>query len=378
MNFEFSEDQRMLRDEARKFLTEQCPPEEVRRTLDSDATHSEKVWNAVVEMGWTATALPEEYGGFGMGYLELCVIAEEIGRAAAPIPFSSAVYLAAECILAGGTDAQKNDLLPKLASGEAIGTLALAEQAGPVDAKAIACSVKDGKLNGCKVVVPDAEVANYAIVAAKDGQGVSLYIASLSNAGVTKTRQRTVDPSRSHYEVVFKNVPVDLLGKPGKGLDVIDRVFDRAAVLMAFEQLGGANAALDMACKQANERFAFGRAIGSFQAIKHRIAEMYVSMELARSNCYYGAWALSTNASELPIAAAAARVAAGQAFYECARENIQVHGGMGFTWESDCHFYYRRSKLLSLALGSERAWKDKLIERLAARKSAPSSNLDAA
>ena len=378
MNFEFSEDQQMLRDEARKFLSEQCPPEEVRRVLDSGETHSDKVWNAVVEMGWTATALPEAYGGFGMGYLELCVIAEEIGRAAAPIPFSTSVYLAGECILAAGTDAQKDDLLPKLASGEAIGTLALAEQAGAISEKTISSRVINGKLNGRKIVVPDAEVASYAIVAAKDAQGVSLYLANLGDKGVTRTRQKTVDPSRSHYEVVFDDVPVEPLGSPGKGLDTVDRVFDRAAVLMAFEQLGGAQAALEMARQQASERFAFGRAIGSFQAIKHRIAEMYVSMELARSNCYYGAWALSTNAAELPIAAAAARVAASEAYYQCARESIQVHGGMGFTWESDCHFYYRRSKLLSLALGSERAWKDKLIDRLAARKNAPSSNLDAA
>ena len=368
MNFEFSEDQEMLRQEARKFLSEQCPPETVRGVLDTEATHDKKLWASIVEMGWTATALPEAYGGFGMGYLELCVIAEELGRAVAPVPFSSAVYLAGESLLAAGSDAQKSEWLPKLASGEAIGTLALAETAGAVTARKIRTKVENGKLTGTKTPVPDGSIVDYAVVAAKDAQGVSLYLADLSDAGVTRETLATVDPARDAAALTFEDVPVEPLGQLGKGLEYLDRVLDRAAVLVAFEQLGGAQAALEMGVAYAKERFAFGRPIGSFQAIKHRLAEMFVSLELARSNSYYGAWALSTGADELPVAAATARVAASQAFYECARENTQVHGGMGFTWEGDCHLYYRRAKLLNLILGGERVWKDKLIQRLQARR----------
>ena len=361
MNFEFSDDQRMLRDEARKFLVQQCPIEEVHRVLNGDDEYSKPLWDAIVDMGWTATALPAKLGGVGMGYLELCVLAEEIGRASAPIPFSSAVYLAGECIFLAGNDAQKSCWLPKLANGDSIGTLALVDD---TDAGSRAAIVKNGKLSGSKIVVPDANVADYAVVVAKDRNGDSLFIAMLAENGVSRTPQTTIDPSRSYSKIEFVSVPVERLGKAGLAKEIVDAVYDRAAVLIAFEQLGGAQAALDMACKFSSERFAFGRPIASFQGIKHRLAEMYVSLELARSNCYHGAYALSTGADDLPVAAAAARVAAGRAFYECARENTQVHGGMGFSWHADCHLYYRRAKLLNLALGGERRWKDKLVHRL--------------
>lgn len=378
MNFEFSEDQNMLRDEARKFLDEQCPPETVRAVLDGEQAYHEGLWQAIFGLGWTATALPEEYGGFGMGYLELCVIAEELGRALAPVPFGSAVYLAGETVLAAGSDEQKQALLPALADGSRIGTLALAERNGPLTPKHVRAKVKDGKLIGAKLPVPDAAAADYLIVAAGDGQGVSLYLAEREAEGVELEPVETLDPTRGHYRVQFEQTPVAPLGAAGEGLELLERVFDRAAVLYAFEQLGGAQAALEMGCAYAKDRYAFGRPIGSFQAIKHRLAEMYVAAELARSNCYYGAWALSTGADELPVAAATARVAASQAYYHCARENIQVHGGMGFTWEANCHLYYRRAKLLSLALGSEKVWKRKLIERLAARRESPARTLSAA
>ncbi|MEJ2604062.1 MAG: acyl-CoA/acyl-ACP dehydrogenase [Gammaproteobacteria bacterium] len=378
MNFEFSEDQEMLRQEARKFLGEQCTTEAVRRVLDGEATHDEKLWSSIVEMGWTATALPEACGGFGMGYLELCVIAEELGRAVAPVPFSSAVYLAGESLLAAGSEAQQAEWLPKLAAGEAIGTLALAETAGAVTMRKIRAQVSKGKLTGTKTPVPDASIADYAVVAAKDAQGVSLYLADLNDDGVRRDTLATVDPTRDAATLTFEDVPVEPLGQPGKGLEYLEGVLDRAAVLLAFEQIGGAQAALEMGVAYAKERYAFGRPIGSFQAIKHRLAEMFVSLELARSNCYYGAWALSTGAKELPVAAATARVAASQAYSECARENTQVHGGMGFTWEGDCHLHYRRAKLLNLILGGERVWKDKLIQRLQARREPEATTLSAA
>jgi alkylation response protein AidB-like acyl-CoA dehydrogenase len=172
---------------------------------------------------------------------------------------------------------------------------------------------------------------------------------------------QTIDPSRSHARVDFNGAAAEVLGQPGDGWSLLQRVYDRAAVLFAWEQVGGAETALNMAKEYALGRFAFGRSIASYQAIKHKLAHAYVKNTLARSNCYYGAWALSTNAAELPLAAATARVAATQAYYYASKENIQTHGGMGFTWEFDCQFPYRRSKLLAVTIGSEAVWQEKLI-----------------
>ena len=176
--------------------------------------------------------------------------------------------------------------------------------------------------------------------------------------------QATLDPSRSHASITFKNTKAEILGPDKHGWTALQETLDRAAVLFAFEQLGGAEACMNMAKDYAMGRFAFGRPIASFQAIKHKIADMYIAVELARSNCYFGAWALSTDASELPTAAATARVSASKAFHECSKENIQTHGGMGFTWEFDCHLYYRRCRQLAANIGSQAVWKNKLINSL--------------
>jgi alkylation response protein AidB-like acyl-CoA dehydrogenase len=220
--------------------------------------------------------------------------------------------------------------------------------------------------------VTDGDVADVAVVVARtaDGAGdhaLSLFLVDLGVKGVTRTTVKTVDPTRSHGRIVFDGAAAEPLGAAGAGWSLVRRLLDRAAVLVAFEQIGGAQAALDMAREYALGRFAFGRPIASFQAIKHKLVDMYVAIELARSNAYYGAWALSTDAPELPVAAAAARVSATEAFWLAAKENIQTHGGMGFTWEFDCHLYYRRAKLLALSLGSARRWKHELITRLSER-----------
>jgi len=363
MNFEFSEEQNLLREQAQGFLRDNCSPAVARRVLESDADHDEALWQKIVEMGWTATVIPEEYGGLGLSYLELCVIAEELGRAVAPVPFSSSVYLATEAILMAGTEAQKEEWLPKLAAGEAIGTLAMSEGAGRPTAKSLECEVKDGKLSGVKIPVPDAGVADVAVVLAKTGKRVSLYLVEMDQGNKTAVKPvTTLDPTRGHGQIRFKNARAELLGKSGKGMDLLDVLLDRAAVLFAWEQVGGAQAALEQAKEYAMGRYAFGRPIASYQAIKHKLANMYVKNTLARSNGYYGAWALNTDADELPLAAATARVSAIQAYYFASKENIQTHGGMGYTWEFDCQFYYRRAKLLSVAIGSEAMWQDRLID----------------
>jgi len=364
VNFDFSDDLKALREQARKFLRERCPSTAVRKILEGPEPYDKALWQEIAAMGWTGAAIPEEYGGAGLGHLGLCVLAEELGSVLAPVPFSSSVYLATEAIVAAGSEAQKKAWLPKLAGGEIIGTLALAEGPGKADVRKLRTTFRNGALSGEKLPVPDGDVADIAIVAAQGERGVVLTLADLRASGVTRAAVETIDPSRSHARISFNNTPAELLGTISEGERLLRRVQDRAAVLFAFEQVGGAQRSLEMARDYALERYAFGRPIGSFQAIKHKLADVYVATELARSNAYYGAWALSRNAPELPLAAAAARVSANDAYFLAAKENIQVHGGMGYTWEFDCHLYYRRAKLLSLALGSSRLWKDRLIAQL--------------
>ncbi|MDE2331439.1 MAG: acyl-CoA/acyl-ACP dehydrogenase [Bradyrhizobium sp.] len=375
MNFDFSDDQKQLRDEARKFLAGKCPPKAVRAVLDGKEDYDRGLWQDLAEMGFLGVAIPEEFGGAGAGHLELCVIAEEIGRSLAPVPFSSTVYLAAEAILLAGNDAQKRKWLPAIASGKAIGTLALFEGKGNPSPKGIRLTVSGGSLNGTKKPVPDGAIADFAIVAARTGSSgrdsdISLFLVEAKRGGVEAAALANIDPTRGQAELVFRDCKAEALGAAGEGWSILSQLLDRAAVLMAFEQVGGADRALEMGRDYALDRIAFGRPIGSFQAVKHMLADMYVAATLARSNCYYGAWALSTNAPELPEAAAAARISATQAFQLCARNNIQVHGGMGFTWEFDCHLYYRRANATALGLGSLSYWEDALIERMRKKNAA--------
>ncbi len=367
MNFDFSDAQKALKKQTRDFLKGACPIEVPRRILEGAEPYDQALWKGLVDIQAPATAIPEEYGGIGFGYLELCVIAEELGRALAPVPFSSSVYLATEAILRAGSEDQKKERLSALAEGRAIGTFALAEGPGVATASSLETTFDGARLTGSKNPVPDGDVADFAVVVAREGDGTSLALVDLAGAGVTRKTVDTLDPSRSHAKLTFDGAPAQRLGKAGEGWAIKDAIFDRAAVLFAMEQLGGADVCLQMSVDYAKGRFAFGRPIGSFQAIKHKLADMYIKNELARANCYYGAWALSTDSPELPTASAAARVAAIDAYHYASKENIQTHGGIGFTWESDCHLFYRRAKLLALALGSARVWKDRLIDALEAQ-----------
>ncbi len=375
MNFDFSEDQKFLKEQANKFLTEKCPVEVNRRVLEGDDLCDRDLWKLIVEMGWTGTAIPENYGGLGLGYLELCVIAEEMGRAIAPVPFSSSVYLATEALLVAGSEEQKQKYLPKLASGELIGTLAMSEGAKPANPKTIEVTFDGAKLSGTKLPVPDGDIADFAVVVASTAEGTSdntigLAIVDLNGEGVSKETVKTLDPSRSQARITFDGAPAEAIGPENEGWTLTRRILDRAAVLMAFEQVGGADRCLEIARDYAIERHAFGRQIGSYQALKHKMADMYIANVLARSNSYYGAWALSTDAPELALAASTARVSATEAFHQSSKEMIQIHGGMGFTWEVDCHLFYRRSKNLALALGGAHAWKDRLVSQLEMRNAA--------
>jgi len=375
MNFDFSDEQKELKDQARRFLDARSTTKAVRVVLEGPEPYDRALWQGLAEMGFLGIAIPEEYGGVGAGYLELCALAEEMGRALAPVPFSSTVFLAAEFLKAAGSDGQKNSWLPRIAAGEAIGALAVAEGIGRLSPKSIKATFFSGRLTGVKSIVLDGDVADFVIVAARNGsgegeRGIGLYLVDMKGPGVSRSPLKTIDPSRSQARISFDGAPAEPLGLAAEGWTILTEVLDRAAVLTAFEQIGGADRALEMGRDYALGRFAFGRPIGTFQAIKHMLADMYVSATLARSNAYWGAWALATGAAELPVAAASARVSATQAYQHCAKNNIQVHGGMGFTWEFDCHLHYRRANLLALSLGSLSEWEDRLIDTMRKRNAA--------
>jgi alkylation response protein AidB-like acyl-CoA dehydrogenase len=368
MNFDFSDDQKYLKDQARKFLAQRAPMTSVRAVLETDAiAYDTSLWQEIAEMGWLGAAIPEEFGGLGLGELELCVIAEEMGRSLAAVPWASTVYLLAEAIKIAGTQAQKQALFPALVEGKIIGCIAASEGPGEPSAATLK-TVFDGQvLSGTKIPVTDGDIATHALVLAKHLGATSLLLVDMAGNGITKTPLKTFDPTRSHASLTFDATPAQIIGQAGDGEGLLSRIYDRAAVLLAFEQIGGTQACLDMATDYAKGRYAFSRQIGSFQAIKHKLADMYVALEIARSNAFYGAWALSCDAPELPMAAAAARIGASEAYYLSSKENIQTHGGMGFTWDVDCHLYYRRAKLLAVQIGAPAVWKEKLVSRLQLR-----------
>ena len=371
MDFDFSDDQKFLKTEARKFLDARCPVAVVRGVLDDPAkAYDEGLWKGVAEQGWMGAAIPEEFGGLGLGGIELCAIAEELGRALAPIPFASTVYFVAEALMLAGSQEQKAKWLPKIAAGEVIGCFATVERPGTLTEAQVQARVEGGKLTGVKIPVTDGDVADLAVVLAKEAGQSALYLVELDGPGVTRETLQTLDPTRDAAKLTFAGAPAERLGEAGEGLALAEAVMNRAAVLLAFEQVGGADRALEMAKSYALERYAFGRQIGSYQAIKHKLADIYIKNELARSNAYYGAWALGDGAAELPVAAAAARVAACEAFWFAAKENIQTHGGMGFTWDVDCHLFYRRAQQLGLVAGGAKAWKERLVSQLERRNAA--------
>lgn len=371
MDFDFSDDQKFLKTEARKFLEARCPVAAVRVVLDDPKkAYDAALWNAVAAQGWMGAAIPEAQGGLGLGGVELCAIAEELGRALAPIPFASTVYFVAEALKLAGTDAQKARWLPRIAAGEVIGCFATVERPGALIEGSVQARVEVGRLTGTKIPVTDGDVADLAVVLAKEAENPALFLVELGAGGVRRQTLQTLDPTRGAARLDFAAAPAERLGEPGEGMALAEAVLDRAAVLLAFEQVGGADRALEDARQYALERFAFGRPIGSYQAIKHKLADIYIKNELARSNAYYGAWALDDGAAELPVAAAAARVSASEAFWFAAKENLQTHGGMGFTWAVDCHLYYRRAQQLGLVAGGAKAWKERLVSQLERRNAA--------
>ena len=339
MNFLFDEDQDLLRDAAKKLLGDKATLESAHKHMDEGTDYDKELWQLMADNGWQGIALPEEYGGSGMTYLDLAVVAEELGYHYAHTPFSASIFGAAEAILTAGSDKQKSDLLPRLASGELIATLALYEKSGRFDAAGITAELNGGKLSGSKLPVSDGLCADIAIVAANTPKGPSLCIVDLGQGSVQREELKTMELTRKQATITFNGADAELLGEEGKGAELLDDIINRTAILVAFEQLGGAQRALDMAKDYSLERFAFGRQIGSYQAIKHRLADMFVKVEMARSNCFFGAWALTSSEDDIPEAAALARTSVIDAYAFSAQENVQIHGGIGFTWEANPTYF---------------------------------------
>lgn len=363
MNFDFPDEVKAMQQQASDYLTRTGSRALARKVLDGEGGVARRDWAEMAQMGWTGLTIPEAHGGAELGYIALCGLAYELGRHLTPAPFSSSVYLVAEALTLYGSDAQKQAWLPGLADGTLAGCFAQSEGLSGGAGHIRKARVSGGRLTGVKTPVADGVCADLALVRAAGDGGEGLYLVDLTGAGVSRAPVRTVEGIRDHAEIRFDAAPADLLVE---GTPQIETLLERAAVPFAFEQVGGAQACLDMAVAYAQERYAFGRAIGSFQAIKHKLADIFVATELARSNAYFAAWALSTDAPELPVAAATARLSAGKAYWLAAKETIQTFGGIGFTWDVDAQLYYRRHKALKLNLGAERFWENRLIDGLKA------------
>ncbi|MGE0699234.1 MAG: acyl-CoA dehydrogenase family protein, partial [Hyphomicrobiaceae bacterium] len=247
MNFDFSDDLKLLKDEARKFLDAKATPAAVRKVLESAEPYDKALWTEMAAMGWTGASIPEELGGAGLGVLGLCILAEELGRSLAPVPFSSTLYFVAEALMAAGSEAQQQTWLPKIAKGDCVGAFALAEGPGRATPRRLRTTFRNGVLNGEKLPVPDGGAADVAVVVAQTDRGIGLVLADLAHAGVGREGVETIDQSRKHARLSFANVPGELIGGAGDGERLLAAVEQRAAILLAFEQVGGAQRCLEMA-----------------------------------------------------------------------------------------------------------------------------------
>jgi alkylation response protein AidB-like acyl-CoA dehydrogenase len=369
MNFAFSEEQEELRKTVRAFLEAKSSEEAVREQMETDNGFDAAVWSQMGEqMGLQGLAIPEEFGGSGYSYVELGVVLEEMGRALLCAPYFSTVVLAANTLIHSGDDAAKAKYLPGIAAGETVATLAFTEPSGKWDEAGItmpATSSGSGwTLSGTKMFVIDGHTAGLILVAARTANGVSLFAVDANAAGLTRTALSTMDQTRKQAKLEFDNTPAELIGAEGEGWKVLSTVLDLAAVGLAAEQVGGAQKVLEMAVDYAKVRVQFGRPIGSFQAIKHKCADMLLEVESAKSAAYYGMWCAAEMNEELPSVASLAKAYCSEAYFHATAENIQIHGGIGFTWEHPAHLYFKRAKSSELLFGDPTYHRELLAQRI--------------
>ena len=375
MDFGFSEEQEMLRQAARDFLAKECAMPYVRKMMEDDRGYSDAFWRQMAELGWMGLVLPEAYGGSGLGFVDLVVVLEEMGRVVAPGPFFSTVVLGAGALLEGGSAAQKEALLPGIAAGKTIATIAQLEPSGRWDADGITLAAEPHgggyRLTGTKLFVPDGLSADLLVVAARapgstGSSGIGLFLVDGSAKGVRRSLLQTMDQTRKLAEVTFEQVavPADrVLGDPGGGWALLERIADRGKVGLCAEMCGGAQRVLEMSVDYAKVREQFGRPIGSFQAIQHKCANMLVEVESSKSITYYAGWAVANDVPEARLAAAMAKAYCSDAYRHTAGEGIQIHGGIGFTWEHDMHIYFKRAKSAEVTFG-DATWNRELVAQL--------------
>jgi len=375
MDFGFSEEQEMLRSMARDFLAKECPMTWVRQMMDDDRGITDAVWSKMAELGWMGLILPEEHGGSGLGFVDLIVVLEEMGRSVMPGPFFSTAVVGAVALLEGGSAAQQAEWLPRLAAGDlrvAFAHLEPSARQDPDGVQVTATQHEGGlRVDGTKLFVGDAVGADLLVTVTRAPgtsgvEGVQVVLVDAATAGVTITPLKTMDQTRKLAEIRFEGVSVPagrVLERAGGGWPLVERIVDRGKVGLCAEMCGGAARVLEMSVDYAKVREQFGRPIGSFQAIQHKCANMLVEVESSKSITYYAAWAVANDVPDAPLAAAMAKAYCSDAYRHTAAEGIQIHGGIGFTWEHDMHLFFKRAKSAEVTFG-DATWNRELVARL--------------
>jgi alkylation response protein AidB-like acyl-CoA dehydrogenase len=343
MQFGLNESQEILKDSARKFFAGECPMDEVRRLMETDTGYHAGLWAKMTEQGYTGIVFPEEYGGVGLGKVELILLMEEAGRALLPGPFFSTVVQAGSVIDAVSSAEHKKRFLAPICAGDARSTVAVLEASASWDPAEVKLAVANGKLSGDKIFVTDAAVANFIVVVARNG----VFVVEAKAMGMRIAPMSGMDLTRKLYAVHFDNTPAEKIGETG----ALSKAFDIATAALAAELVGGMQRILEITVEYAKTRKQFGRPIGMFQAVQHQCADMYLETESSRSAVYYAGWTLQENSPDAATAVSIAKMYASDAGRTVGNRGIQIHGGMGFTWENDLHLYYRRAKASEAAFG---------------------------
>lgn len=381
MNFGLTETQQTLKKTTRQFLSAECPSAEVRRLMETDSAFDATLWRKMAEQGWTGILFPEEYGGIGMGMVEMAAVLEEMGRALLPGPYLSTVLLAGSTLAHAGNENQKQQYLKAVCDGHAKATLAILEEGASWSTASVhlhASSASSGYvLQGRKMFVPDAAIADFLICAARLRGDPALFIVPAGTHGMNIKATPAIDATRKLYEVIFDSVAVPesaVLAMGERAEAAVEHAFAVSTVGLVAEMVGGMQRLLEISVEYAKTRKQFGRPIGQFQAVQHMCADMLLMTESSRSAVYYAAWAMSEDESAASAAVSVAKAYASEAYREVGNRAIQVHGGMGFTWENDVHLYYRRAKASELEFGDATWHRERLartvIDRQPARQEA--------
>jgi alkylation response protein AidB-like acyl-CoA dehydrogenase len=371
MQFGLSESQTILKNNARKFFATECPISEVRRLMEGDTAYDAALWRKMAGQGYMGVVIPEEYGGLGLGMVELAVLLEEMGMAMVPGPYFSTVVLAGTLLARAGNDDQKRKYLAPIADGGARATVALLEKSARWDPAAVRLEMKDGLISGEKFFVPDAGVADFVITVARHGGDLVLALVNARASGFDARPMPALDLTRKLYRLTYDCVAAEVLARGAAAEAALEAMLDVGAMGLAAELAGGMQRVLDIAVAYVKTRKQFGKPVGQFQAVQHQCADMLVYTESSKSAAYYAAWALQEGIPEAPVAVSVAKAYTSDAGREVGNRGIQVHGGMGFTWENDVHLYYRRAKANEIALGDATFHRERIAKLVVDKTARP-------